>query len=222
MSLLNTGFTVLNGIIQPSGSFENKPTAYNPEQFRYGPIDNGHKKPEQTFKMKCECGKKMRLFKCEVIQNLGEYNKGIKCKKCRRKVDKNDWMYHCDGDNNKYHPKGNNICAKCVQIMMTDITVLKHGFMQKRGKLNKSFQKRYFQLQNDKKLIYYKKMANKNNKNASKCGLADFQQYPITSISKVNKIEFHIETEQRTWIFCCQTGTERDEWYDAIKSICTR
>eukprot|EP01084_Bolivina_argentea_P295512 508785_1 len=175
----------------------------------------------ETFQMKCDCGKNMRKFKCEVIKCLGEYHKDIKCNECKKKINKSDWIYSCDDDKNKLHPNGNNICTHCFNIiiktMMTDVTVLKNGFMEKRGKLNKSFQKRYFQLQSDKKLIYYQMMPVKSD---NKCGLVDFEQYPIQNMIKIKDIGFHVITEQREWIFRCQTSTQRDEWYGAIATFC--
>eukprot|EP01083_Nonionella_stella_P021575 59802_1 len=97
--------------------------------------------------------------------------------------------------------------------------VCKRGFMQKEGKMVKSWRRRLFVLQNNGIMSYY-------HNEDEETPISSFNVKHLTKIinkswSKSNKRRFGIKlyTPHRNWKFLCANNGDREEWVAAFESV---
>ncbi|KAJ5079900.1 non-specific serine/threonine protein kinase [Anaeramoeba ignava] len=100
-----------------------------------------------------------------------------------------------------------------IQINPKRIT--QSGFLRKRGKVFKTWKKRYF-VMNGKTLYYYKKNTDKTP--LGEIPLTEKTTVKISNIKKENCFEIQVGKE-KTYCVCASTSTERLKWIETIKSI---
>eukprot|EP00484_Ammonia_sp_Unknown_P029392 CAMPEP_0197032452 /NCGR_PEP_ID=MMETSP1384-20130603/11124_1 /TAXON_ID=29189 /ORGANISM="Ammonia sp." /LENGTH=296 /DNA_ID=CAMNT_0042462113 /DNA_START=16 /DNA_END=906 /DNA_ORIENTATION=+ len=102
------------------------------------------------------------------------------------------------------------------------MAMFKNGWMYKRGGYHTAWKERYFELNGVfKTLTYYVANAKCTGCKYIMHGFIDFKQTPILKMMKSKKEdEFHVVTTKREWVFKCKDMTQRNEWYDAIKTLC--
>merc|ERR1712079_152874 len=97
--------------------------------------------------------------------------------------------------------------------------VLKKGYMQKEGKMVKSWKKRYFVLQKNGVMSYY----HHHNEDAAigKFNVKDMTKLMNKSWSKTNKRRYGIKvyTPHRNWKFLCEDNKERISWLNAFEVV---
>lgn len=100
-----------------------------------------------------------------------------------------------------------------------DSAVLKQGYMQKEGKMVKSWKKRYFVLQKNGVMSYYHN--NKENVPIAKFNVKDMTKLMNKSWSKTNKKRYGIKvyTPHRNWKFLCADNKERISWLSAFEIV---
>merc|ERR1712079_738817 len=98
-------------------------------------------------------------------------------------------------------------------------SVLKQGYMQKEGKMVKSWKKRYFVLQKNGVMSYYHN--NKENVPIAKFNVKDMTKLMNKSWSKTNKKRYGIKvyTPHRNWKFLCADNKERISWLSAFEIV---
>ncbi len=100
-----------------------------------------------------------------------------------------------------------------------DELIIKQGWMQKEGKIIRSWRTRYFKLQKNGKMGYYH---HENEEHA----IATFNVKKLTKLackswSNTNRKRYGIKvyTPHRDWKFLCQNTQERNEWINAIANV---
>lgn len=97
------------------------------------------------------------------------------------------------------------------------VRIVKYGFLMKRGRLNPSFQNRWFVLSSDLKLNYYKFESGQHQ------GVID-----IGAVSRVTRPQssrdtsFSLQELDRLWCLQAPTETERDSWIDLLTEMTER
>merc|ERR1712176_1061392 len=92
-------------------------------------------------------------------------------------------------------------------------TILKQGWIKKRGKINKTFKRRYFQLFTNKKLCYF----DGNGANKAVKGYINLEK--LNDCTKLPwNCEIRIQTDARCWILQFDSISKRDDWFNAMQT----
>jgi len=109
-----------------------------------------------------------------------------------------------------------------VAKKIDDSGVLRKGYMQKEGKMVKSWKKRWFVLQKNGKMSYY-------HSRHDTAPIASFNVKNMTKLmnkswSKTEKKRYGIKvyTPHRNWKFLCENNKERVEWLNAFEVVSGR
>ena len=89
----------------------------------------------------------------------------------------------------------------------------KHGYMEKRGKLNKNWKKRWFVLYCNGSLCYYEHPENTDSKELGEISLYNVNELKLTE----NENIFSLVTLKRTFELKCDNKYEYQEWVNLIK-----
>ena len=91
-------------------------------------------------------------------------------------------------------------------------TVINEGFMLKKGAICQNWKKRYFELFDDGKLVYY----TDENKQIRR-GIADISN--VIRFNVVDNKTFEVTTPQRIWCFQCKFKSECEYWIESMKAV---
>merc|ERR1712113_349572 len=97
--------------------------------------------------------------------------------------------------------------------------IAKEGYMQKEGKMIKSWRRRWFVLQNNGIMSYYHDEHEENPIARFNC--KDLTKLLNKSWSKSNKKRYGIKvyTPHRNWKFLCANNDQRAEWIQSFESV---
>lgn len=117
-------------------------------------------------------------------------------------------LQNTNDKNGKKNSKGNN--AK----IYNEPSIVKKGWMLKRGNIVKSWKRRYFVLKEDRQLFFYS-----NDQTSTVKGVAQF--FEIEQIVKHDKQIFSVQLKGgRNWHFSCKDEADRDDWCLKLKLLC--
>ena len=86
------------------------------------------------------------------------------------------------------------------------------GWMNKKGKIVMNWKRRYFELFQDGKLLYYTDESKQTRK-----GIADLSV--IIGFNVVDNKSFEVITPDRIWCFQCKFKSECEYWIESMKGI---
>ena len=89
------------------------------------------------------------------------------------------------------------------------------GWMYKKGKIVSNWKRRYFELYDNGKMLYFSDETERTKK--SKKGVANLSI--ITGFIIIDNKNFQVITPSRTWCFECKFKSEVEEWIDSMKKI---
>ena len=196
-------------------------------EFKEGFYDNGYNPIYPNKELLFNSIKKDRIEKYKKIEMMAERNRNVLLRKQRQKH-KNG---HKNGHNNG-HRRNKSLRVPLkpapkppkppVDLLVGNgkCKVIVKGFMLKRGKYNKAYKKRYFELKSNKNLHYYKKYDGNKGGGVDLKGVIDLQF--VKRIVKIGENGLNIVALTREWNFLCKSRYERDYWYIIIVKLCMK
>ncbi len=97
-------------------------------------------------------------------------------------------------------------------MAQTTATVVRAGFMEKKGSFNSSYKRRWFVLYDNGTMQYFA-----NSDDTNERGHCDFSV--IEQMEKTSSITFEVTTGKRVWAFRSENDGDCNEWFDAIQSV---
>ena len=95
----------------------------------------------------------------------------------------------------------------------TKADIIRHGFLMKKGQVNKSWKKRWFVLYENNCLSYYE-----HPENTEQTALGEISLYNVLQLQYMtNANTLHLSTSNRTFKLKCEKQNEYQEWINDIK-----
>eukprot|EP01084_Bolivina_argentea_P247388 413882_1 len=88
------------------------------------------------------------------------------------------------------------------------------GYMHKKGRLNTTYQKRWFVLYSNNSLAYFQ-----DSSSAQATPLGEISLYSVTNIKEEQNNTFNLITSKRTFTLKCNTKSDYNAWLNKIKLI---
>jgi len=97
-----------------------------------------------------------------------------------------------------------------LQLSTLQSEALKQGYMEKKGELNKKWRRRWFVLQPNYILKYYKEESSSEPQGS--IDISNIVQVQMKSASREKKFSFTLVGKDRRWFLACENDTEKREW----------